>query len=92
VAGERPVRHVPPVVAALDASGDGVIDATELANAGVALLKLDRNSDGQVQFDEIRPGRPQGPAGPGGPPRHRGRRGADTDSQSRPSPGVEQGV
>ncbi len=64
---------LPPVIAALDANGDGVIDATELAGAPAALKKLDKNGDGQLTIDEIRPPGKGGPGqrggrGPGGPP------------------------
>ena len=52
--GHRP----PPFVAALDVNKDGVIDATELANASAALAKLDKNGDGQITLDEFRPPRP----------------------------------
>ena len=40
---------------ALDANGDGVIDAAELANAAVALKKLDKNGDGKIAEDETAP-------------------------------------
>ena len=57
-----------PMFAALDANGDGTIDASELANASVALKKLDRNGDGKLTEDEVRPsfGGRGGPGGPGG--------------------------
>jgi Ca2+-binding EF-hand superfamily protein len=57
-----------PLFAALDTNGDGVIDAEELAAATASLQKLDRNHDGKLTEDEVRPafgGR--GPGGPGGP-------------------------
>ncbi len=56
-----------PMFAALDANGDGTIDAAELANASVALKKLDRNGDGKLTEDEVRPafGGRGGPGGPG---------------------------
>jgi hypothetical protein len=57
-------RPVSPVIAALDVNGDGVIDATEIANAANALLTLDKNGDGQLTPDELRPAHPEG--GPGG--------------------------
>jgi hypothetical protein len=75
-------RPAPPLVAALDTNGDGELDATEIANAGAALLQLDVNGDGKLSKDELRPkghggpggagglpqnGRPGGPEGPGGP-------------------------
>jgi hypothetical protein len=59
--GKRPL---PPIVAALDANGDGVIDASELANASAALLKLDKNGDGKLTPDEYR----LPPRGRRGPP------------------------
>jgi hypothetical protein len=69
--GFRP--PLPPVVAALDVNHDGIIDASEIANASAALLKLDKNGDGQLTQDELRPPRPPLPPGEGpgdgnGPP------------------------
>jgi hypothetical protein len=54
----RPKRPQPPVITALDASGDGVIDAKEIAAAPAALKKLDANGDGRLSPDEYRPLRP----------------------------------
>jgi hypothetical protein len=67
--GKRPV---PPIVAALDTNGDGIIDANELANASASLLKLDKNGDGKLTPNEYRLP-PPGHRGPppdeaGGPP------------------------
>lgn len=59
-------RPPPPVIAVLDANHDGVLDATEITNASKALLTLDKNGDGQLTQDEMRPPRPEGDAG--GPP------------------------
>ena len=58
--GKRPL---PPIITALDANGDGVIDADEIANASAALKKLDKNGDGKLTRDEYLPPRPQRPAG-----------------------------
>ena len=58
--GKRP--PLPPTVQALDANGDGIIDANEIANAPAALLTLDKNGDGQLARDEFCP-RPPGPNG-----------------------------
>jgi len=60
-------RPVPPVVAALDTNGDGIISADEIAAAPTSLLKLDKNGDGKLTMDELRPPRPpqDGPDGPG---------------------------
>ena len=57
-------RPVPPMMAALDTNKDGEIDATELANATASLKTLDKNSDGKLSGDEIRPAR--GERGSGG--------------------------
>jgi len=56
--GPRPARHRPPplpIVLALDANHDGVIDANEIANASAALKTLDKNGDGQLTKDEYLP-------------------------------------
>jgi uncharacterized membrane protein YebE (DUF533 family) len=72
--GQRP--PAPPLVAALDANHDGIIDATEIANAAAALRTLDKNNDGQLTMDEVRRaggfglGGPGGPGGPGLGPRN----------------------
>jgi len=63
--GQR--RPMPPIMLALDANQDGVIDATEIANAANALLTLDKNGDGKLTADEVMPPRPEGGRGPGGP-------------------------
>lgn len=60
-------RPLPPIIAALDANHDGVIDADEIANAVAVLKTLDKNKDGKLTHDELRPAHP--PGGPaGGPP------------------------
>ncbi len=51
-------RHRPPplpLVTALDANHDRVIDAGEIANASAALLTLDKNGDGELTPDEYLP-------------------------------------
>jgi len=62
-------RPMPPIVAALDANRDGMVDAQEIDNAPAALRKLDRNNDGNLTMDELLPPPPngRGPGGPGGP-------------------------
>ena len=62
--GHRPPP--PPIIGALDANHDGVIDANEIANAGKALQSLDQNGDGELTPDEVHP-HPPGRPGPGGP-------------------------
>lgn len=51
---------MPPILQALDANGDGVIDADEIANASANLKTLDTNGDGQLTHDELMPGHPAG--------------------------------
>jgi EF hand domain-containing protein len=53
-----------PLVEALDVNHDGIIDASEIANAPAELLTLDKNGDGQLTPDEYRPHRPHRPPGP----------------------------
>jgi hypothetical protein len=79
--GHRPPR--PPIIAALDANGDGIIDAQEIANAPAALLKLDKNGDGQLTPDEYRPHRPP-PDGP--PPGEGDGNGDDSGAPKEPPP------
>jgi Ca2+-binding EF-hand superfamily protein len=47
-----PRPPLPLIVKALDANGDGVIDAAEIANASAALKTLDKNGDGVLTPDE----------------------------------------
>lgn len=61
-------RPVSPLLRALDANGDGSLDAAEIANASAALRKLDLNGDGCLTPDEYRPPRPDGKAHPSTPP------------------------
>jgi EF hand len=53
--GNHPRPPIPPAFAALDTNGDGIISADEMANAAASLLKLDKNNDGQLTIDELRP-------------------------------------
>lgn len=45
----------PPMIGALDANHDKTISADEIANASAALKTLDKNNDGQLTMDELRP-------------------------------------
>ena len=62
-----------PIMAALDADGNGEISASEIEGAVAALKKLDKNSDGKLTMEELMPegmmagGPGGGPGGPGGP-------------------------
>jgi hypothetical protein len=79
----REGRH-PPLIAALDANGDGVIDAQEIASASAALKKLDINADGKLTAEEYHPAPPGGQGGLEG---HSGRPGGKTggDRQGPPA-------
>lgn len=62
---------VPPLIVALDANKDGTISADEIANASAAIKSLDKNGDGAVQMEELRPKPPEGEGKDGerkGPP------------------------
>ena len=74
-AGHRPPPPPPPplspLLAVFDADHDGVLSAAEIQNAAAALGKLDRNGDGKITPDEMRPPRPGESTGPQGPPPNR---------------------
>lgn len=61
---DAPHPPLPAIIKALDVNGDGVIDASEIANAPAELRTLDKNGDGQLTPNEFighRPGmRPPG--------------------------------
>jgi Ca2+-binding EF-hand superfamily protein len=44
-----------PIMAALDADKDGALSVSEIANASKALLTLDKNGDGILSTEEMRP-------------------------------------
>ena len=68
----RTKRPMPPVLAALDADGDGVVSPAELSAAPARLKKLDANASGRLEPDEYRPARPdEGYAGSEVKPRPR---------------------
>lgn len=73
---------------ALDTNGDGIIDEQEIANAPESLKKLDKNGDGKLTPDELRPPLPppgeRHPDAAGGPDGQGGQ-------GYRPSPSDQQG-
>jgi hypothetical protein len=96
----RNTRRPPPnaLMDALDTNHDGIIDANEIANASAALKKLDKNGDGKLTADELRPPRPQrgNAQGPGpdrqGPPDSSGQdRPPHPDGQRPPQGGTQGG-
>ena len=72
---------VPPLIAALDVDHDGTISAPELADAPESLKTLDKNGDGELSPEELRP---HGP-----PPRADGQGGGG--HPQGPPPGEEEG-
>ena len=87
-----------PVMSALDSDGNGEISSEEIKGAVVALKKLDKNKDGKLTEDELRPNfggrggasgqRPsRGGEGRGGQRPSRGGEGRGGQRPSRPSPG-----
>lgn len=46
-----------PLLAALDPNNDGVIDEKEIEQASKSLKTLDKNSDGKITMEELRPPR-----------------------------------
>ena len=79
-----------PVMEVLDADHDGVISAAELKNATAALKTLDKNKDGKLTEDELRPQPGRGPEGgrPGqGAPGRNGQGGAGGRNPNGPPAG-----
>jgi len=112
-AGREPGREGPPplrspLFQALDTDHDGVLSAEEIQAAGESLKKLDKNGDGKLTEDELRPDRAGIPPGgdrevigdrarPGvdrAPDRGppEGRPGAARDEARRDRPGADRGA
>ncbi len=73
-----------PIVTALDANQDGRLDREEIANATTVLKKLDKDADGELSGDELRPPGIGGPGGRGGPGRGFGGQSSSADFDSAP--------
>lgn len=71
-----------PLAAAIDADKNNEISAEELKNAANALETLDKNDDGKLTFDELRPSFSRDSDRPGFGPRRD--RGPDADVADRP--------
>lgn len=88
--GPPPGHHHPPhdpLRRALDADGDHVISSDEIANAASALKALDKNGDGRLDREELRPPMPPGMhRRPGPEERERGDR---SPGERRGPPGVD---
>ena len=50
-----------PIMAALDTNNDNTLDEKEIEQASKSLKTLDKNSDGKLTPDELRPQRPDRP-------------------------------
>ena len=75
--GRGPGGMIIPVMAVLDENKDGIISIAEIQNAEKALATLDKNGDGKIDGNELRPsfGGPRGFGGPGGRSSSKGREG-----------------
>ncbi|MDA0659961.1 MAG: hypothetical protein O3C60_14125 [Planctomycetota bacterium] len=101
--GREGRRGMPPlpILTALDADGDGEISTEEMNAAADALKSLDKDKDGKLILDEIRPefGRRVrearaergGDRGPDGPRHHPRRHGPDADFEDDDSDGRRAG-
>ena len=74
-----------PVMTALDSDGNGEISPEEIKGAVAALKKLDKNKDGKLTEDELRPNF----GGRGGASGQRPSRGGESRGGQRPSGGGE---
>lgn len=74
-----PMPPVPPVFAFFDANRDGELSQEEIDNAADALARLDRNGDGRITREEMRPPKKDGEGERKRPPRE--------DETQRPPPG-----
>ena len=72
--GGPPPRFRDPLRGVLDANDDMELDADEISKSAEALKTLDKNGDGKIDREELRP--PMGPP-PGGPGRGPGDRGVE---------------
>ncbi|MBS32969.1 MAG: hypothetical protein CMO68_00995 [Verrucomicrobiales bacterium] len=54
-AGRGGIMRVLPIMTALDADGNGEISAEEIENAVAAIRKVDKNKDGKLTAEELRP-------------------------------------
>ncbi len=53
----HPPHHPPPppLMIAMDANRDGMLDPDEIANASAAMMNLDKDGDGYLTQEELRP-------------------------------------
>jgi hypothetical protein len=90
---DAPRPPTPLILKALDANGDGVIDATEIASVLATLMALDKNGDGKLTREEYlgpcppRPDHQNGPDGQIG----QGPDGSNNNLPPGPPPGEDGG-
>jgi Ca2+-binding EF-hand superfamily protein len=53
--GEMNLIRMDPILAAIDANGDGVLSAEEIRNAPAAIRKLDKDGNGEISREEAMP-------------------------------------
>lgn len=69
-----------PIARVLDTDKNGELSATEISAAATSLATLDKNADGAVTADELRPARPaDAPTPPADAPVRSGKRGRPAD-------------
>lgn len=77
-------RQVPPLLRVFDTDGDNELSAKEIDRAAEVLRKLDRNRNGRLSADELRPsGSGRGGGRSRGPGQQRQPRGSSQQPQSR---------
>jgi len=87
--GGEPPAFRDPLRRALDANHDFELDTDEIAKASEVLKTLDKNGDGKIDREELRPPMGPPPGGPGRGPEGRGFEGRpprDRDAVDRPPP------
>jgi hypothetical protein len=87
----RPGPGRPPMAGPLDANKDGTLDATEIANAPRVLAALDKDADGTVTREEMRPEGGRGPGRPEGAPEDRPEGGRPEGRPGKSGPGGKPG-
>ena len=65
--GPMAMLQMLPIMKVLDTDQDGTLSATEIANASKALLQLDKDGDGIISAEEMRPDMSKMPGGLAGP-------------------------
>ena len=65
--GPMAMLQLMPIMKVLDTDQDGTLSATEIANASKALIQLDKDGDGIISAEEMRPDMSKLPGGLAGP-------------------------